>query len=168
MSGSTVLTRRYLAVLNDELGWEAVEHGDEGDVVFEYLGLNIWITSTLSDPSYLRMHTGIHLPGYLEPLGALNAGDPTSHSFLLRLASELTHTMKGTKVVLAGEFVVFAVEMPVAADGCLPKAEILAAVLPRVRRMLGSAIGEFHERVILAGIEAATAAAPGIDGGSRR
>jgi hypothetical protein len=159
MCNPATLNNRYLDVLNNRLGWDA-SVDDDGDVVFQLSDpadidrAAVWIDNHApSDPEYLRMHTGIPLVSF----------DDASDSSLAVLAAKLTRNLKGVKLTVRRSFLVISAEMVVAGPGCMPDGDHLAAILPRVRRMLVGAFVQFYEAMTLQGIEAATRAAEGAE-----
>jgi hypothetical protein len=158
MADQKTLATRYLTALNNELGWDAA-FLDDGDIRFAHGGLNFLIENNASDdPEYLHVFTMFGLRGILAESG-LDVDRPDDRLVVERLAASVTKTTKGAKVVFHGEdALVFSVEAPVAGQDCMPKAEHLVAVLPRVVSMLHAAVRKFAEGLTLAGIELATTA----------
>lgn len=157
MMDKRALTRRYLAALNDELGWEAVE-SDDGDVKFSSpIGGFVWIANHAPiDPEYLRMFTGFRLAGFLEHIGSpLDLSLTTDQLRLAKAAVRVTHRTKCVKVTAlpSQDALEFSVEAIVAGPERMPSIEHLATILPRMRRMLLSATSSFHEEIVLASLD---------------
>jgi hypothetical protein len=152
MSNPEAFAARYLEVLNDRLGWDASVDAD-GDVMFGLSelrsdgGVRAWIDNHAPhDPEYLRVHTGVRLVH----------DDDTVDRSLDAVAADLSRQLKLTKLAVDGPYLIVSVEMLAAGSGCLPDRAHLAAVLPRARRALVSAAVQFHETLVLRGIEDAT------------
>lgn len=162
MTDKKMLTNRYLTVLNDELGWNAVEAGD-GDVRFMLeSGASAWLSNYApSDPEFLQMFTGFPLSQFLAQLESpLDIARPEHLLLLLGAASRVTRGKKGTQVcvdIVRDKFE-FSVEVVAAGHSRVPSVEHLAAILPRMRSMLITGIRGFHEEVELAGLEVMAAA----------
>ena len=149
MADPKTLAARYLTDLNNELGWDATLL-DGGDIRFAHGGLIFLIENNApDDPEYLHVFTMFGLRGILTESG-LEVERPDDLLVIERLAASVTKTTKGTRVVLDGEdALVFSVEAPVAGRDCMPKAEHLVAVLPRMVSMLDAAVREFAEGLTL-------------------
>lgn len=152
MTNPDAFATRYLEVLNDRLGWDA-SVDDDGDVMFGLPelrsdgGIRAWIDNHAPhDPEYLRLHTGVRL--------AQDNG--TDESLLGAVAADLSRQLKLAKLAVDGAYLIVSVEMLTAGSGCLPDHAHLAAVLPRARRALVGAAVQFHETLVLHGIETAT------------
>lgn len=152
MSNPDAFAARFLEVLNDRLGWDASVDAD-GDLVFGLSGLRsdggvrVWIDKHAPhDPEYLRVHTGVRLA----------QEDGADESSLGAVATELSRQLKLAKLAVDGAYLIVSVEMLAAGSGCLPDHAHLAAVLPRARRALVGAALQFHETLVLRGIETAT------------
>lgn len=163
MMDKRALTRRYLAVLNDELGWEAVE-GDDGEVKFSSpIGGFVWIANHAPiDPEYLRMFTGFRLAGFLEQIGSPLDLSLTADQLRLAMgAARVTHRAKCAKITAlpSQDALEFSVEVVAAGPERMPSIDHLAAILPRMLRMLLSATNSFHEEILLTGLDPGEAAA---------
>lgn len=138
-----VITRLYLDVLRNRLGMPA-EPGLDGDVVTEAHGVKLVVqNSAPHDPEYLRvflMSTFDTEPGVLAPL-------------VEELASR-----KGVKASTWDDTTVLSYEGFVAGQGCVPSAELLASVLPRILDVLLSALSALFTSIELAGIARASGA----------
>lgn len=152
MSNPDAFANRYLEVLNDRLGWDASVDAD-GDLVFGLSelrsdgGIRAWIDNHAPhDPEYLRVHTGVRLA----------QEDGADEHALDAVAADLSRQLKLAKLAVDGAYLIVSVEMLTASSGCLPDHAHLAAVLPRARRALVGAAAQFHEALVLRGIETAT------------
>lgn len=153
MIDNKTLSDRMLAAVNGELGWNGT--AEDGEVRFESdMGLHVWLPIYPSDPEYVHMFTGFGISRFSEQVGSpLDVSARDVQARLIAGANRLTRRMKGTKVTIRLDepTVVFSVEMILAGKSRMPTVELLAAVLPRMRSMLTSAVGEFREEVILIG-----------------
>lgn len=162
MTDKRTLTRRYLAALNDELGWEAVE-SDDGDVKFSSpMGGFVWIANHAPlDPEYVRMFTGIRLAGFLEQVGSpLDLSITADQLRLVTGAARVNHRAKGAKVTAmpSQDTLEFSVEVVAAGPDRMPSVDHLAAILPRMFRMLLAATSRFREEMLLTGLDPGEAA----------
>ena len=157
MTFKATLANRYLTVCNETLGWNAAVDGDD-DIRFEVDGMVAYVQPDGSDPAYLRMRAGVDIGSYVADQAGLSWADPNVIARLDRIASKLTVEIKCAKVAILPErqAVYHSVEMLVAAPDCMPDTARLAAVLPRARRMLASAVREFREELTLYLIESVT------------
>jgi len=149
-------TQRFLAVLNDVLGWTATE-SEDGDIFFGNDGSGFGIVNYApEDPEYLVVQTGVPLETY-ENGSAAFPDRATTLSLVARAANRVNVMQKGVKITVDEDHLVFAVEMVAAAPHCLPAPAHLAAVLPRARGMLVAAVVRFREEIALVGIAAVSA-----------
>lgn len=157
LTDKKALTRRYLAALNDELGWDAVA-GDDGDVQFSTsVGGFVWISNHAPiDPEYLQMYTRFRLAKFLKQIGSpLDLSLTADQLQLLTAAARVTHRAKGTKIMALPrqDVLEFSVEVVAAGPDRMPSIDHLAAILPRMLRMLLSATNTFHEEILLTGLD---------------
>ena len=165
MTDKKTLTQRYLAAVNDELGWGAVEEPN-GNVRFvSSMGASFWITNTApADPEYLQLVTGFRLSSLLEGIGSpLEVGRADHWLPLLVAADRVARGRKGAKLTVdpARDQLAVAVEVVAAGKSRMPSVDHLAAILPRMLSMAISAIGAFHEELVVAGLEISL---PDVDG----
>jgi len=158
MTDKQTMTARLLVAVNDELGWNAVEHED-GDLEFVAdAGFRTWIGNYApGDPEYLRLWTGFGLAGFLEQAGAsLDASVPEVQLRVLAGAARLSRRLKGAKVLALPEDdrLNVSVECVVAGADRMPSVDHLSAILPRMLSMLTTGVFEFQEEMVLAGLEA--------------
>lgn len=162
MTDKKTLATRYLAALNDELGWNAAID-EESEVSFpSESGLRVWLSNSApSDPEYLRMFMGVRLSQLLKQIGSSLDVQRIDHQALLIAAAAIsTRRTKGTKVVAvpADDQVVFSVEIVAAGPDRMPSIELLSGILPRMRSMLMWALRNLGEGFVLADLEIESAA----------
>lgn len=161
MTDPTRLADRYLAVLNGELGWNATANERNDVLIPTAQGYLIVIANHAPrDPEYLEMYSGFGLTGFGEGAGtSLDLNDPGLRVRILAIAGRLTRQLKGVKVTvdLDRDFVIFSAEAVTAGQDRMPAVEHLAAILPRMRSMLRTGIGDFHEEMVLLGLESSAA-----------
>jgi hypothetical protein len=165
MTDKKTLAQRYLAAVNDELGWGGVEEPD-GDIRFvSDLGASFWITNTApADPEYLQLITMFRLSSTLANIGSpLDADRPEHRLPLLMAADRVVRRTKGAKMSVAPEQDRFAVAVEVVAAGKsrMPSVDHLAAILPRMLNMATSALAAFNDELVVAGLELSF---PDVDG----
>ncbi len=151
MTDKNTLTQRYLTVLNDELGWDAVAEED-GDVRFTLeVGPVAWLSNYApADPEYLQLITGLPLTKLLAGLGV--DFDPSSKADLQRLltvTSAVTRSVKGAQVSAdpLRDAIEVSVEVVAAEHGRMPSVDHLAAILPRMRSMLVAGLRTLREQL---------------------
>lgn len=138
-----VITRLYLDIIQNRLGLPA-EPGLDGDVVLEAHGVKLVVQNFApNDPEYLRVFV----------IGGFDA-EP---EVLVSLVAELSDR-KGVKGSTWDDTVMLSYEAFVAGKDCVPSAELLASVLPRVIDALLSALGALLTGIELAGIARASGA----------
>ncbi len=165
MTDKKTLAQRYLAAVNDELGWGAVEEPN-GDVRFvSSMGATFWITNTApNDPEYLQLVTGFALSSLLTNIASpLDVTRPEHWLPLLVAADRVARGRKGAKVSVnpARNQLGIAVEVVAAGKSRMPSVDHLAAILPRMLSMAIHAIAGFHDELVVAGLEISL---PDVDG----
>ena len=138
-----VVTSLYLEVLRNRLGLPA-EPGHEGDVVTEAHGIKMVVENAAPhDPEYVRVFL-------------MSTFDAES-DVLVPLVEEIA-SRKGVKASTWEDKVLLSYESFMAGRDCVPAADLLAAVLPRVIDALLSALSALYTSVELAGIARASGA----------
>ena len=148
MTHTNTPTQRYLTVLNDELGWDAVAEED-GDVRFTLeVGPVAWLSNYApADPEYLQLITGLPLSRTLGELGvAFDPSDPADLERVFIITSHVTRSVKGAQASAdpVRDVLEVTVEVVAAAHGRMPSVEHLAAILPRMRQMLVAGLRKLH------------------------
>ncbi|MEQ7845778.1 hypothetical protein [Nocardioides kribbensis] len=156
MCNPIMWTTRYVETAAGRLGWDAEAVSDGDLVVGTQVGRFAIANPAPGDPEYLHAYSLWDLPNDVD------------RAELLEIATEVTMEAKGIAVILPKGMttVAFTYEGVVAGPDSLPTVDQLAAILPRVQRMLWNAarvwfkkLEEADDTSVLAGIEAATRAA---------
>lgn len=157
MIDKKTLADRLLSTVNGELGWNAATDDDD-DVHFSSgFGFRIRLSNYAPhDPEYVQMRTGFRLSAVLEQAESpLELARPETQLRLLAGAARLTHKLKGVQIIVLphDDMCIISVEVLAAGPDRLPSVDLLAGILPRMRTMLVAGVRDFHEDLILAGLE---------------
>ncbi|WP_022871824.1 hypothetical protein [Nesterenkonia alba] len=144
MASKQAWIRRYTDTLTRHFGWE-VEADNTGDLLVTTPDWKYVVTNYAeSDPEYMELNIYLRItPGDRDTLEAI--------------ASKITKQIKAVKViVLDDDRTRFVVGMVLAPQDTLPLPRTIIDILPRARKLLGSAVRDFTTESELAGIAAAS------------
>jgi hypothetical protein len=135
-------THHYATILAENFGIQATAI-DAGHLVIK-----------INDEPFIIHNTAPHDPELLS-MTALLAADDESVSDQMRLvaANRTNSKLKGARIVVGATYVAVEVQMLAAGPDCLPAADHLVRIIPRIVSMLTYGADSFLEELELVGIE---------------